>query len=240
MTPSSAYDTLCEQDVTHGKVVSLPTVYHVGNLDGDRDIPHTSCEGRELSVSTHPGVWERIIRRDGTATHETLHTYELSNTQAEFYYVDPTSGLETEQVWCLNNGYTSEVTGYRVDFTDENNDERYLKFRDKETARTEAESRQTSYKEEPVLTLGPRGIDYWDTAFRQPPENASSVLIEGLLPIWYASHLGVDGVWWDEQLAPEKRSTPRGCIFQEQLSRWDTEITETTDPTFKSKSRRSP
>lgn len=239
MIPSSAYDTLYEQNLTHGKAVSLPIVYHVGNLDGNRGVPHTSHEGRELSISTHPGVWERIIRGDGATGDEALRTYELSNPEAEFYYVDPTADLEAEQAWCLDNGYTAEVCGYRVTYTDENNDERYLKFRDKQTARTEAQSRGATFSEEPILTLGPKGVNYWETAFSQSPEQASSVLIEGLLPIWYASHLDVDGVWWDEQLAPEKRSAPRGCILQERLNRWQKAVTNTTKTAFESSPQRS-
>lgn len=227
------------RNAAHGETILLPAVYHVGNLDEDRTVPYTSQEGGELSVSVHPDVWERIIRGDGIATHETLHTYELTNGDAKFYYVDPTAELEAERAWCLDAGYIAEVTGYRVTFTDENGDERYLKVKDEETAQSEAASRQTQYTEEPILTLTTKGADYWSKAFRQAPEHASPVLIEGLLPIWYASHLNVDGVWWAEQLAPENRSAPRGCIFQDRLGRWDKEITETTKSEFDSPARPS-
>ncbi|CDK38057.1 hypothetical protein [Halorubrum sp. AJ67] len=239
MNHRNAAVTLREQDAAHGETIPLPTVYHVGNLDEERAVPYTSQEGGELSISVHPDVWEGIIRGDGTATHETLHTYELSNGEAEFYYVDPTAELEAERAWCIDAGYITEVTGYRVSFTDENGDERYLKVKDEGTAQEEAASRQSRYTEEPILTLAAKGVNYWSKAFRQAPEHASPVLIEGLLPIWYASHLDVDGVWWAEQLAPEKRSAPRGCIFQNRLDRWDKEITGTTKPAFDSPSRPS-
>lgn len=205
----------------HGKPVSLETVYHVGDLSRERVVPYTSQEGSELSVSVHPEVWEQLIKSGGLVKGNSHTTYKLTNPDGEFYFVNPSNELETETEWCLNTGFIEWVAGYRVTFIDENGDERYLKVEDEHTAREEAEARQCSFSPEQILSLGPRGQTYWEEAFGQPPESASPILIEGMLPIWYANELDVDGVWWAEKLAPENYSAPRGCIFQDKLEHWD-------------------
>ena len=216
-----------QPNMKHGTCVSLPAVFHVGNLDGDRTKPYISNEGMELSVSIHPDVWQRIMQGGGTPESEPTYTYKLSHADAEFYLVDPTDSLDTERQWCLNNGYVAEANGYRVTYETVDGEAAYMEFGDEDTATAEADERDGEVENVDILELAANGIEYWESAFEQSPNAAESITIEGLLPIWYAKQAGYDGVWWDEQLAPQKFSAPRGAIFQDKLGQFTREVINT-------------
>lgn len=216
-------------NAAHRDSVSISQVFHVGDLDGSRETPYTSYEGKGVSVSVHPAAWERIIRADGTSTLETLKTYRLTNPDAQFYFIDPSEPLAIEREWCIEHGFVKETAGYKVTYEDEVNEAAYMKFVAEETARLEAEARDGELEETEILTLAPAGVEYWLEAFRQPPENADPVLIDGLTPVWYAQANGYDGVWWDEEYDPKNYSAPRGVIFQSELDSWTRTVERRTD-----------
>lgn len=217
-------------NANHRDRITISPVYHVGDLDGGREKPYTSHEGRGVSVSVHPETWEQIMRGDGTATHEVLKTYKLSNPDAKFYYIDPAEPLAEEQKWCVEHGFVKPEAGYRVSYQDEVSGTAYMEFRSEETAKAEADARDGEIEEAEVLTLAPNGVRYWLGAFRQPPENADPVLIAGLTPVWYAQGNGYDGVWWDEKFDPENYSAPRGVIFQSELESWESCVERQSEP----------
>lgn len=217
-------------NATHRDCISISPVYHVGDLDGEREKPYTSHEGRGVSVSVHPSDWEQIMRKDGTSTHESLKTYRLTNPDAEFYYIDPSKPLTVERNWCIENGYVKATTGFRVTYEDEVSGTAYMEFPSEETAEMEAEARDGDVEETEVLTLAPSGVEYWLKAFRQVPEEADPVLIAGLTPVWYAQANGYDGFWWDEKYDPENYSAPRGVIFQPELEAWNRTIERQSNP----------
>lgn len=215
---------------THRDAITISPVYHVGDLDGGREKPYTSHEGRGVSISVHPAAWERIIRADGTSTHETLKTYKLTNPDGEFYYIDPSEPLTIERKWCIDNEFVRATSGYKVTYEDEVSGSAYMKFVSKETAEMEADARNGTIEETEVLTLAPAGVKYWLDTFRQAPEEADPVLIEGLTPVWYAKASGYDGVWWDEEYDPNNYSAPRGVIFQSELESWKRTVERETNP----------
>jgi len=223
-TEHSSDAPLPQPNMKHSTTVSLPTVFHVGNLERDRTKPYISNEGMELSVSVHPRVWKQIMQGGGTPESEPTYTYELSHADAEFYLVDPTDPLDTERQWCLDNGYVTEVNGYRVTYETGDGETAYMEFGDETKANTEADERHGEVESVSILELAANGVEYWESAFRQSPNAAGSITIKGLLPIWYAKQAGYDGVWWDEQLAPQKFSAPRGAIFQEKLDQFSRDV----------------
>ncbi len=229
-TADSSYPQVPNAD--HRDSISISPVYHVGDLDGERKKPHTSHEGKGVSVSVHPETWEGILRGDGTSTHEILKVYELTNPDSEFYYIEPEESTAVERQWCIENGYVNAEPGYRVTYEDEVSGTAYMEFSSQETAKMEAEAREGELEEKEVLTLAPEGVKYWLEAFQQPPENADPVLIAGLTPVWYAKGNGYGGVWWDEKLDPENYSAPRGVIFQSELEKWGKTIEQHSEPSW--------
>jgi hypothetical protein len=213
-----------ETSPTHGQTVTRSPAWHLGDLSGDREMPYISYEGKGVSISTHPDVWEDILRRDGSITTEEPNTYRLENPNAEFYFVDPTNVLEKEREWAIEHGFVTEQAGYRVSYTTVSDEPAYLLFYDKDAAQAEADAREGTLEPSDVLYLDTHGEAYWEEAFKQPLLEAEPVVIEGLLPVWYAEHHGYDGVWWDEALDPSNFSAPRGVIFQSSLDNFETTI----------------
>lgn len=192
-------------------------VYHVGNLDEDRDPPRYSYEGTGLSVSEHPDAW-RTIARDVTGD-----TYELSNPDSEFYVLDPLELPVNEHInWCVDTDFITETTGYHVETPNG-----FVQFYDHDEAKQEADAYDTVPHERTLYALGDRGRRYWEHAFTSSPDSADPLGVEALLPVWFGQFaLDVDGVWWNNTLAPHDYSAPKGVIFQSQLQNWETEIVE--------------
>ncbi len=196
------------------QLTNYATIYHVGNLNGTRNKPYFSHEGRGLCVSHHPRDWKQI------AGNVSGDQYELNNPDATFYEVRP-SEMPTDEYrdWALEHDYACEITAFKVPTGD---GEHYL-FTDKERAETEAWEHNTDVIETTSVGLGPKGREYWQEAFEKDPELASPVAVKGLLVVWYAEHalpVDVDGVWWQYNYNPQNLSCPCGVIFQSQLDDW--------------------
>lgn len=203
---------------------TLSEVYHVGDLSGERVSPTVSYEGSGVSVSLHPDIWTRISPEVGG---ESATTYTLSMDDGQFYEASP-SGTPRERVveWCLDNEYVHEIDGYRVQWED-NGVTHWMEFYAREKARREARREGREIVETDLLALGARGERYWSEAFTQEPVNADPAVIRDLTPVWFAEAGGFEGVWWDETLAPEDFSAPRGVIFQSALSKCSVSPRET-------------
>lgn len=192
------------------------TVYHVGNLEEDRVVPHHSQEGKELSIAadrTVSDAWKRIARLGGT-------TYELTNPAAVFYNIDAhTSLIDREVEFCVENEYISFTTGYRVANYDE---DRYMLFYEQDRAETcvANKPRDATIEETDVPELAEHGREYWKSAFRQDVNEASPIGVRMLIPIWTASALNVDGIYWHHAFEPHNHSAPRGLIYQDELENW--------------------
>lgn len=204
----------------HRTLEQHTTLYHVGRLDEDRVTPRFSQEGGELSVSHVPQDWRRI------ADHVGGHTYELQNPDGLFYAVEPvTSVTDAERDIALQAGYTREVTGYRADYTAENGDDVYTLHYNREDAEEKLDwYPDGEISEVTVHQLADRGEAYWEEAFCRDPDSASPFEVRLLIPIWAASTLDVDGVYWHHPLDVDELSAPRGLIYQERLDDWDQRI----------------
>lgn len=200
---------------------SLSTVYHVGDLSGEREQPYVSYEGDGVSVSQHPDVWRSLIQKTGDSSlPETATTYELISDGATFFEAVP-GGPPRESIieWAVANGFVHYEPGFEVRWqgTDSYH---MMQFFDRPRAEREAAVADRELSEIMLLALSERGRQYWEHAFEQLPSEADPLVICDLTPMWYAEARGFDGVWWDEDLAPTRYSAPRGVIFQSRLDEW--------------------
>lgn len=214
-SPTDLREKLTEHD--HRTFESHKQLYHVGNLETERNTPYFSQEGGELSVSHVPAEWRRITKHVGG------DTYELRNPDGEFYAVDPiTTVTPTEESICTDAGFITMENGYRVNYTAENGDNAYMLF----TSRSDAEDKHDFYRDATISTeqipaLDEKGKQYCNTAFKRDASSLSPIEIRMLLPIWAASLLDVDGVYWHHPLHVAELFAPRGLIYQDQLENWD-------------------
>lgn len=208
----------------HRAIRETPTtLYHVGKLSGDRDIPYFSQEGKELSVSPCPETWRKITDLDGK-------TYKLQNQNAVFYHINPTTSVtNTELRVCCENNFIKLEQGTVVSKYDiEYDTTRYWKHYSLEDAITQAENMELDIEnaihETYLPKLSMNGVRYCEQAFTQSPDNLSPIQIETLIPIWSISSLAdntaIDGVFWNHPNKPRKHTAKRGLIFQSQLTNW--------------------
>lgn len=192
----------------------LSEVYHVGHLSKSRQKPYVSYEGKGLSVSKHPEEWARIMGGGGII-------YRLTHPSLSFYRVRGDRDVKKAVRWAVENKYLSHTRGYEISwFDDVRGEERYMVFEDEQKARREIEGKpDAEIRDIDTYELDRHGVDYWEEAFRQSPEQADPIVMEDLSPVWLAREQG----WWEETLDVANLSAPRGVIFQHRLSRWDTE-----------------
>jgi hypothetical protein len=148
---------------------SLNTVFHVGDLSGERERPHISYEGAGVSVSHHPEVWADLVRATGDSTlAAAATTYELTNESATFYAAVP-GGPPRESVieWALASGFVHEKSGYEIRWQ-QGGDCHTMQFFDCDRAEREAAVADRELHETMLLALGERGRRYWEHAFEQP------------------------------------------------------------------------
>ena len=201
---------------------SLHTVYHVGDLSGERKRPYLSYEGAGVSVSQHPDIWRNLIRTTGDGEFDAAATtYELTTDGATFYDAIP-GGPPRESVieWAFANDFVQEQDGFEVRWR-QNASHIEMPFLDRDRAEREAAVEGRTLHETSLLILDEYGRRYWEHAFQQPLTEANPLVIRDLTPVWYAEAHGFDGVWWDEQLAPATYSAPRGVVFQSRLDEWN-------------------
>jgi hypothetical protein len=200
---------------------SFSTVFHVGDLSGERERPHISYEGAGVSVSHHPEVWANLVQTTGDSTLATaVATYELTTESATFYDAMPGGPPRSSVIeWVLANDFVQEVSGFEVRWQ-ESGDDHTMQFFEFDRAEREASVAGRELHPATVLALDQRGKRYWERAFEQLPSEADPLVIRGLTPVWYAEAHDYDGVWWDEDLAPANYSAPRGVIFQSRLDEW--------------------
>lgn len=198
------------------KVIRKDSVYHVGFMDilqksGD------SNEGSGLSVSNCPDAWRCIAGCLGPC-------YLLSKKRSQFldFYKLSRNDEASIYVWGTDNGYCAETDLFRVSYYDEEYDnEYYLLFEDEAKAASEAEERDTEYSREQGY-IGTQKLR--DEAIC--PHLAPAATLEILTTVYADKVLGLDGVWWNEELDVYRLSAPRGVIFNSRLPEWTVTKTE--------------
>lgn len=208
----------------------IETLYHVGDLQNEREKPWFSQEGKELSVSPCPELWREITDVSGD-------TYELTRPNAVFYHINPaTSVTDTEITCCCEHGFIKMVNGAVVtEYDIEYDTNRYWKHYEKSDAVQQAKQKELDIEDAISETLVPqvteKGAAYCTEAFTQPVEELSPINVESLIPIWsvlpVCEKQGIDGVFWDHENNVSKYTAKRGLIFQSQLDGWSIKNTST-------------
>lgn len=188
------------------------TLWHVGTLDAS-DKRHGSLEGAGLSVSQHPDEWERIARLGGNSV------WELCRLGACFVDAYAMSDEQWSVVlaWGTEQGLCRRGTGWRVSWWDDDlDDDVSFMFASFDAASNEVSEGTTEPIEVKAWlpTARLQEVSMWATL-------PDLVCVRDLvLADWAAREPRFAGVWWDDLLAPDLLSAPRGVIPKEQLGSW--------------------
>jgi len=189
--------------------LSFSEIFHVGTLN-PKAKGRESLEGAGLSVSEHPEAWTRIARLGG------LPWWRLTKPGNRFLDALALTDARREgiEAWAVKHGYLKPVEAYRVEFFDEEGEPRYMMFEDRDRAEFEAESYETDV--EPANVLAP-------TEKLERRVGVSTDLISAfdhVLTVYAEDVMGVDGVWWMEELDVPSLSAPRGVIVPSMVGSW--------------------
>lgn len=205
----------------HRRVTS---VFHVGSLN-PADKRKDSQEGNGLSVSEHPEAWASIARLGGNPLHKlTKGTSGQQGAFLEFRSLTEAALRELGE-WGIKNGWAQAEKRWRVSWFDSEYDGRvHTLMATEESGRDEAkgireEGDSTARCVEvlvPVLT--PKSIER--LGFKL---DALSTL-DMLATFWVEDETELDGVWWDDLLAPHALSAPRGVICLKRLPLWTAKV----------------
>lgn len=205
--------------------LAISKVHHVGLLDPClKGSVHThSHEGNCLSVSDCPEVWRQIARLGDAPC------WELSRANGRFVRVHKSLGnravVRELNRWALAGELAAPMqvwAAYQEDLEDpgtwqftlhdlesdarmELDDPSVLRPNGKPCLEQQTVLRATALLEQRIgFPLGSRPAD------------------EFLLACWVEdTQPDVDGLWWEDRLAPALLSAPRGGIFPSRVSRWD-------------------
>lgn len=203
-------------------VMRLSPVYHIGTLNAARK-RQGSLEGRGLSVSLCPEEW-RSIARLGDAP-----TWTLSREDGSF--LDAGAALADERVragviaWARDSGYLRWGRRWELTAHDDDGNDLLLRFCTRREAVSERYALDPHSTDEDTPIVLRRLLLATPTmthrAYQLQPPDASA--LDHALSFYVEDHLPeIDGLWWNEDLAPAAYSAPRGVIFTQHLSRWRT------------------
>jgi hypothetical protein len=189
-------------------------LYHIGALDpADKGCRGPSHEGNGLSVSTHPDAWEAIARLGGQpwwrlrrAGNRFLDAHALTAAQRS-----PLAG------WAVREDLACWTRAWRVTWHDEElNQQRTFSCLDPDAAAAEAADLGGQVTHAIELAATER-LHQRVGGWQDPGLTWDHVLIA------YAAAVGLDGVWWDEELDVAALSAPRGVIVPPRLPAWTAE-----------------
>lgn len=188
-------------------------LYHVGRWDPLlKNKRGLSYEGRGVSVSEFPEAWRKIARL-GNAPVWVL-------TKPENKFLDwlglTAQEKEAASIWAAEAGLLTRATIWEVSWFDDELDEKVaLAMLTEQEADAEMDEGRVKSSYEgwaPTLalaifsgySLGALPLGY----------------VQDSVAVAYATHLGLDGVFWDERLNVSAYSAPRAVIVLEQLESW--------------------
>jgi hypothetical protein len=195
-------------------IIKIDWLYHVGLLN-PKAKGKQSLEGAGLSVSVHPGTWVRIAQLGG------LPWWKLSKKDGMFLNYHAMSNKHRALIsqWGVESAFVQRGTSYEVSRLDGESGERsFMLFDDKTEAEYEFNSIDTDEKPQigPVSSLYPTQKMKERVAVRTDPMLAR----DHLATIFAEDVLGVDGVWWEDNLDEEHLSAPRGVIVLSMVKTW--------------------
>lgn len=199
---------------------SFDILYHVGKLTGSPYTPHDSLEGHGLSVSLFPEAWRQIARLGGAPCWKiSCRGRKPEFLDALSFLADPFA-VHDLMNWAVTQQLASPATLYRVLYVDESDREYFMLFSDRDEALAETDDPETVTCQQGWI---PSDFLLQKTKYRK----AEPCMATELVMLVYADEvLGLDGVYWDEELDPAQLSAPRGCIFPSRLDRWIFELQE--------------
>lgn len=211
-------------------VFHLQRVYHVGTLDAAlRGTLHRSSqEGPCLSVSLCPRSWVEIARLGGSPL------FALERDGAAF--LDVLAVLRDDELrdvvvrWAESEGlieFREQWKAWRYD--DEIEEWCHFLFDTRQQAEAEIDEFAQGPDGGPAIEVHVGYVATEDLARRLgcgPVDSMFTLDFAAMLWAREAASLclgrSFDGVWFDEDHAPERSSAPRGGIFPETLSAWTT------------------
>jgi len=205
------------------KLKTFEHLVHVGTLcPQDKGVRGASHEGAGLSVSEHPQAWVRIARLGG------LPWWTLQRENNRFLDVHALSDAQRNALsqWALEQGLLCHVQAWQVSwFDDELGQEVYSIFETRAQAQIEApdaddasDTEGTSPRIEAVLQW--QGTAELAQRARRPHAKPFFEHAWDLAAVEYADFVGLDGVFWNDELAPECYSAPRAVIVPRQVCQW--------------------
>lgn len=209
-------------------VLRLPLVYHVGSLDPSRrgELHRTSQEGLCLSVSLCPGSWAEIARLGGS------DLFALERAEGVFLDVLTALGDPAMRDVIVRWSEAEGLIVYREQwkawtFDDELDEWSHFLADSREAAEAEVDDFASGPDGGPAVELhmGYAATEELGRRLGSGPVDVAFALDFAAM-LWARdaapAHVGhsFDGVWFDEEHAPEELSAPRGGIFPEAVARW--------------------
>lgn len=195
-------------------ILNYECVFHIGTMNADqKGVRGPSYEGSGLSVSVHPEEWEEIAELGG------LPWWKLARKDARFLDFHALSSAQRDEIVAWGKVYdlVEAAVVWVVEYEDDEMETTMVReFDTEEEAREEAEYLDA---EAPTPKLGlkcTRGL-----LARMGWTHACADALDGVAMAYAEDVLDIDGVWWNDDLAPELLSAPRGVIFRERLDSWN-------------------
>lgn len=191
-------------------LITFDEVFHVGSLN-TADRKSASYEGDGLSVSVHPDDWSHIARLGGTATWAMRRTDATPLRFVAFHDLSE-AATNTIREWGQTHGWIAQREVYRISWhDDEYDDTMSMEFDTRAEAQDEADFRADEDETDVPLTT----IMGWRPTPTFPDTRISRDYdpTDVLIATYIRQHLPeVDGLWWDDDYAPERLSCPRGVL----------------------------
>lgn len=214
---------------------SIDTVFHVGSMQPEDKFAHgSSMEGTGLSVSLCPEGWRAIARLGA------LPTWQLSRPGGRFLDAHALSGAQKDRVlrWCAERGLVERGTLHVVRWVGGEEPEwRESWYADAADAQVEFEflkdeAPDLDDPDAPVLLRRDGWLSTHALASRLTFEPPPMLTADLCLTIFAEDRadLGLDGVWWNDELDVPALSAPRGVIHRRALAGWTAALHQTPSP----------
>jgi hypothetical protein len=190
---------------------SFPKLFHVGTMN-HADKRRGSYEGSGLSVSLHPEAWTAIARLG----HQVWTCERPNNRFVDFLELSEAQHRLIAN-WAIDAGLATRGSVWRVDYVDDETDERrWITMTNRTEAQEEAAALREVAIEVPNTLIAAPELLARMMQDRSEPSNAAD-----LTTIAYAEDvLQIDGVWWNERLDILGLSAPRAVIVPSAIPRW--------------------
>jgi hypothetical protein len=206
-------------EMPHKKIATLKKkeVFHVGYLSGKAAKKALkerawSLEGWGLSVSENPAAWARIAKLGG----DLFRLRRKDGRPGRF--VDLTGDkAKKHAALALSQGLLRKSALWRVSGWTEDEEPYFSDYASREEATDAAEG--DAVKKISGFVATPKLRKAWGESFKTELE--ANPIDMAVMYALEESSTDIDGAWWNEELAPEELSAPRGVIFRSSLPEWE-------------------